>query len=158
MNIDLLVKLSQIITPLILAIAGYLISRNLNQQANTIRLSSSFNSKWADVLTEKCVEFSNLVMEIMIGLQRLSEEEHPSIKEQKVINVLVNDLRKAEYDIQIHVELVDGSENIRITATDIFSSLGDILKNKHGSVDNIKALQSKLNKQLRDLHKKTLGL
>ncbi len=158
MTIDLLVKISQIITPLILALAGYLISKNLNKQAYHIRLSSNFNTKWADVLIRKCINFSNLVTKIVVGLQKLSEENYPSTAAQKEVNIQINDLRESEYDVQIHIELVENTEEIKETVSEIFSKLGLILKNKHGSIDDIKALQSTLNKQLRDLHKNTIGL
>lgn len=158
MSIDLLVKISQITSPIVLAFAGYFISRSLNKQANSVRLLSSFNLKWAEVLIDKCVTYSNLVTDIVIKLQELSEDTHPSTEKQKAVNGLVAQLRHAEYDIQIHLDLVDGSSNIGAVVKQILIDLGLIFKNKEGSIDNIKSLQSKLNRELRKLHKTTLGI
>ena len=158
MSLDVLVKISQILTPLVLVVASFLISRSLNKQANNIKLMSNFNLKWVDVLIEKCVDYSGLVTRMMIGLQLLSEEDAPSVAKKKEISILVNKLRHAEYDIQIHLDLVDGTSDVGATVNQIFNNVGDILKNKQGSINNIKALQSKLNAQLKQLHKSSLKL
>jgi hypothetical protein len=70
----------------------------------------------------------------------------------------IEQISHAEYDIQIHLDLVENTDEIGAVVKQIFEDLSLMLKNKHGSIDNIKSLQSKLNLELRKLHKSTLGV
>ncbi|PHS41497.1 MAG: hypothetical protein COA91_01595 [Robiginitomaculum sp.] len=128
MSLDLLVKLSQIITPIVLALAGYFISRSLNLQASNTRLISNFNLKWVDVLIDKCVKYSNLVTDIMVRLHELAYDPQPSTGEQKKVNELVGKLKHAKYDIQIHINLVDHTSELGATINQIFNDLSKIFK------------------------------
>lgn len=155
MTLDFLVEISQLFTPIILLGAGWFISKNLNKQLNSIRLNSDVEFKWANLIMDKCMIFQDLITDIVVGMQKTTDFGL-SPEERREFLAKFPKLMHVNYDIEIHLHLVENSSKIKEIVEKIGSSIEIIIKNNEGSITNIKSLQSELSKELKEFHKHSL--
>jgi len=159
MTLDDAVKISQIFIPVVIAWIGYFLSANLNAQTHSNKLTSDFNTKWSEKYISKCLRFSDLVTDVTTNLFLLSQNDREN--KDKVISRIgasVNNLQKAEYEVQVYSELVEGTEDTKRSVELLFGQLRDLLKDKQGDLEAVKSCQRKLHRQLKTLQKQTLNL
>jgi len=158
MNLDTLVKLSQIATPFVLLGLGFFVSISVNKYIQNQKITSDFNTRWSDRFIEKCVSYSEVVTQVTQAFYRTTDGKQHEEEALGKLEDLVHQVRNAEHEVRIHSQLVDNGDNVINVVSEIHGKVTLLYKNKGGNIDEITQLQVRLHKRLRKLQKSILNL
>jgi len=156
-----MLKITQIITPILIFIFGFLFLKSIENIKQQIERQSHFYKKWADEFFNTCDEFMKCTERMLALLTFISN--NPNINEtwmhyQKELNDLFPALSELELRIKRFVPFAPKFGNcVKTNASEILNKLSELFKQKKGNVDPIVNLIVEFNKAAKLAHGEMLA-
>lgn len=158
MDLELILNLAQIATPIVI---GYFLFKSIENSKQQIERQSHFYKKWADEFFNTCDEFMKCTERMLAFLTFVSH--NPDINETcshygKEYNDLFPRLLELELRIRRVVPFAPKFGNpVANNASEIFVKLSELCKQKKGNVDPIINLIAEFNKAAKLAHGEMLA-
>ena len=155
--------LTSIATPVIVVILGVLLLRRIEEVKSHVLRQSDFHKKWSDEFFLCCQQFMQTLerelslLNFIVGLDNPDGELGSEIKEE--ISQL--NIKLPELELRIRRSVIfapsSGGEVVR-AAKECLTLTGQLLKKKHGNLDQIISKMNEFNLASRKAHAEILGL
>lgn len=137
--IDTLVKISQILIPVALTGAGWLVARSQVKFTNKLKQKTDFEQKWKSSFYETCLRFSDEYAELLSILF-----DNEINKKVEKIKYSIEIVRREQYKLRVFAASLDGAEDIVRISDSLLSEMKKLIDNLGGETDHMMKLHSEL--------------
>ncbi len=162
MTYEIIKIVIQAIVPLLLFVFGILILRKTESIKTQIERQSHFTKRWADLFFETCHEFMNSVERVMALLNSIQQLEDPNNERGTRYQNECSDLfpKIAELELKIRRMIFfapQSGQSVRENASAIFNTLGDMIRNRQGNLDELYCHIANFNRAVHKAHDEMLS-
>lgn len=156
MVLEAILKITQVITPLLVFILGIRLLRSIESAKAQVERQSYFTKKWADCFFETCHEFMRgieRVLALLTHRQRENPNDERGIKQQQECTDYVTALTELELRIRRMVTFAPKNEQVvNYNTSTILQALSNMFNTREGNVDKIFSLIVQFNEAVKRAH------
>jgi len=156
-----IIKLSiSFLTPLLVVIVGLLISKKIEKNKFSVLKEKEWQVKWAELFLKDAIEFnSNVTNAICLLFHIQTESDNDKINEMiNTVKECFNRISEIDWNIRNYTQFakINGEEILRMQSI-LMSSIGKMVNEKKGNLEEIRKQQFNYYNAVRKAHSEILN-
>jgi cell division protein FtsL len=160
-TIEVFKLISSFLTPLAVIFIGYTINKNVERAKATIVKEKEWQVRWAELFLDQAIEFNKNVSTVVASLYALQSIKENSEASTEIIKQLTSSnykLAYADWDIRNFAQFAkENNEAVIEKQQLLIAKLSKLIKDKKGSLEEIRQIQFEYNLAVRKAHNEILN-
>ena len=161
MTFDILKLCISLLTPILVLVAGLLISRKLEKNKLEVLKEKEWQVKWAELFFKQATIFSENVSTIIFSLHSLQNEKNKSEIDNFNGTIKTSFLKLLEinWDIQNYAQFSENyGQTMTLSQTKLMDSIRNLISKGQGNLEEVRKQQFEYNDLVRKTHSEILKM
>lgn len=161
MTLEILKLCISLLTPILVLVAGLLISRKLEKNKLEVLKEKEWQVKWAELFFKQATDFNNSITNIITLLYLLQTEKNQQVSDEMIKNIKTSMNRTSEIDWNIR-NYAQFSKNYQHevvkTQQYLMDSIRQLIAEQKGDLEKVRKQQFEYNDAVRKAHSEILKM
>ncbi len=161
MKLEILKLCISLLTPILVLVAGLLISRKLEKNKLEVLKEKEWQVKWAELFFKLATDFNDCITNIITLLFLLQTEKNQQVSDEmiKKIKTSMNRTSEIDWNIRNYAQFSKNYQNEVVkTQQDLMDSIRQLIDEKKGDLEKVRKQQFKYNDAVRKAHSEILKM